>query len=231
MSDSITLSHSELEVRTFMTKVYQWMTAGLAVTGAISWYMVSNPLMIRNLVRTPGLFFGLIIAEFVAVVALAGWVRRMSSNTAALVFLSYSALNGVTLSVIFLVYTRSSIANAFFITAGTFGAMSLYGYTTKTDLTTIGNLCFMGLIGIILASLVNFWTHSPAIDWITAYGGVLVFTGLTAYDTQKIKGLLKPEDEDTEAETLDAISGALALYLDFINLFLSILRVMGKKRD
>lgn len=231
MPDSIAIGHAELEVRAFMTKVYQWMTAGLAVTGGIAWYMASNPAMIRNLVRVPFLFFGLIILEFVAVVVLAGWVRRMSSGTASLIFLSYAALNGVTLSIIFLVYTQSSIANAFFVTAGTFAVMSLYGYTTKTDLTTIGNICFMGLVGIIIASFANFWMHSAKIDWITTYAGVLIFTGLTAYDTQKIKGMLKPEDEGTDAETLDAIAGALALYLDFINLFLDILKIMGKKRD
>jgi hypothetical protein len=231
MSETLALPQSELELRTMMAKVYQWMSAGLAVTGGVAWYMASHEGMIRNLVRSPILFFGLLAVELGAVFWLSGWVHRMSSSTASLVFLSYAALNGVTMSVIFLVYTRSSIANAFFVTAGTFGVMSLYGYTTKTDLTTVGNICFMGLVGILIASFANFWFRSPALYWITTYAGVLVFTGLTAYDTQKIKGMLNPADEGTDAETLDAISGALALYLDFINLFLDILRIMGKRRD
>jgi FtsH-binding integral membrane protein len=219
----------QIETRNFIIRVYHWMTAGLAITGAVAWLMVSNPPMILGLVHIPFLFMGLLIAELVLVFYLAGWVMTMSSSTASLVFLLYSALNGVTISVIFLVYTRASIANAFFVTAGTFGAMSLYGYTTKDDLTTIGNFCIMGLFGIILGSVANWFLHSPMLDWITTYASILIFVGLTAYDTQKIKQMNVIGNEGTEEDTKEAISGALALYLDFINLFLSILRATGKR--
>ena len=230
MDTALALPREEIETRDFIVKVYHWMTAGLGLTGAVSLYMAGRPDMIRSLAQTPLLYYGLLIAELGAVFWLAGWVHQMSSRTASLVFLSYAALNGVTFSTLFLVYTSSSIANAFFVTAGTFGVMSVYGYTTKTDLTTIGNLCFMGLLGIILASIANIFFDNAKIGWITTYLGVLVFVGLTAYDTQKIKAMNIPADEGTDAETKDAISGALALYLDFINLFLDILRIMGKRR-
>ncbi len=231
MDNALALPHAEVETRAFIVQVYQWMTAGLAITGAVAWYMAGHPEMIRALALNRALFFGLLLAELAAVFWLTGWVHRMSSSTASLVFLSYSALNGVTLSIIFLIYTRSSIADAFFVTAGTFGLMSAYGYTTKTDLTTVGNLCFMGLLGIILASFANFLIHSAPMDLIISYAGVLVFVGLTAYDTQKIKAMNVPADEGTDEETKDAISGALALYLDFINLFLDMLKITGKRRD
>jgi hypothetical protein len=231
MNEAIAVSHAELEVRDFIVKVYHWMTAGLALTGGVAYYMSAHEPLIRALTQNMALFIVLLVVEVVAVFCLAAWVHRMSSTTAMAVFLSYAALNGVTLSVIFLVYTSSSIANAFFVTAGTFGIMSVYGYTTKTDLTSVGNLCLQGLFGIIIASVANFFIHSAAIYWITTYAGVIVFTGLTAYDTQKIKEMNVPADEGTEEETKDAISGALALYLDFINLFLDILRIMGKRRD
>ncbi len=224
------LSQAETETRAFMHMVYGWMSAGLAVTGACALYMASDPAMIVNLVRTPVLFYGLMIAELGLVFFLSGWVSTMQASTAKFAFLFYAALTGVTLSSIFLVYTRGSIASTFFVTAGTFGLMSAYGWLTKTDLTAIGNLCFMALIGIILASVVNFWLRSPALNWATTYIGILVFTGLTAYDTQKIKAMYRTGTAGDE-ETKEAISGALALYLDFINLFLDLLRVMGSRRD
>jgi len=225
------LSASEVNVRQFIHKVYAWMSAGLAVTGACAWYMFSDPRMIVNLVHTPFLFYGLMIGEFILVVALSGWVQRMDAGTAKFAFLFYSAINGVTLSVLFLVYTQASIANAFFMTAGLFGVMSLYGFTTQTDLTSMGNLCFMALLGVILASLVNIWTHSPAVQWAVNYLSILIFVGLTAYDTQRIKALNQFGREGTDEETKGAILGALTLYLDFINLFISLLRVTGKRRD
>ena len=231
MEDSLTLSQTEMENRTFIRHVYNWMSAGLAVTGGISWYMASNEAMIRNLVRSPVILIGLIIVEFILVASLAGWIKSMSASTASLVFFSYAALNGVTLSVVFLAYTASSIASTFFVTAGMFGVMSFYGFTSKTDLTGVGNLCFMGLIGIILASLVNFFLRSSAVYWATTYIGILVFVGLTAYDTQKIKQLNIIGNEGTDEDKKEAISGALTLYLDFINLFLDLLRVMGKRRN
>ncbi len=229
-TDALELSHAESESRAFIRRVYNWMTFGLAATGAIAWYMAANPALIVALIKTPVLFYGLMIVELLMVVALAGWVQRMSASTAALVFMLYAGLNGITLSSIFLAYTSSSIATAFFVTAGTFAAMSLYGYTTKTDLTSMGNICFMGLIGIIIASFVNFFLKSDTMYWITSYLGVGIFVGLTAYDTQRIKNLARAGEEGSDVEKKEAIAGALMLYLDFINLFLMILRVLGRRR-
>ncbi|HVA66939.1 MAG TPA: Bax inhibitor-1/YccA family protein [Elusimicrobiota bacterium] len=225
------LSADQAEERSFIVKVYRWMTGGLALTGGVALYMAAHPASIRALAAQPILFYGLMAVELLAVFGLAAFVRRMSSATASFVFLGYAALNGVTLSSIFLVYTQSSIASAFFVTAGTFAAMSLYGWMTKTDLTSLGNILFMALIGLVIASFANLFFRNSTVYWITTYAGVLIFTGLTAYDTQKIKGMLNPSDEGTDMETKEAISGALALYLDFINLFLDILQIMGRRED
>jgi len=225
------MSSAEIESRAFIQKVYGWMCGGLAVTGACAMYMASDPRMIMALVQNKILFYGLIIAELGLVVVLSAWVQKMEVNMARLAFLSYAALSGVTLSVIFLIYTRGSIANAFFLTGGMFGVMSAYGYVTKTDLTSMGNFMFMGLIGVILASVVNFWTRSPAVEWAVSILSVIIFTGLTAYDTQKIKALNIIGNAGTDEDHKEAISGALTLYLDFINLFLSLLRLTGRRRD
>jgi len=230
MEDRIALSPAESETRAFIWKVYGWMTAGLAMTGLISVYMAGNPELISQLMSTPFLFWSLIIVEFIMVASLAGLVHRMSATAATVTFLVYSGLNGVTASLIFLAYTHASIASTFFITAGTFGLMSLYGATTKTNLTSIGNFCVMGLIGIILASVVNIFMKSSAIYWATTYIGVFVFVGLTAYDTQRIKNLNMAGMEGTDEERSMAILGALTLYLDFVNLFFDLLRLTGKKR-
>jgi uncharacterized protein len=218
--------------RHFMTQVFGWMGFGLAITGVVAGALASNPAMVQAIVYNRLIFYGLMIVELILVFKLAGVVQSSTSAImATFLFLVYAALNGLTLSVIFLVYAKSSIATAFFVTAGTFGVMSLYGYVTKTDLTAIGNLCFMALIGVILASVVNLWFHNPAVMWITTYIGLFVFIGLTAYDTQKIKGMFSGTD-DEEQEEKKAISGALALYLDFINLFLDFLRIMsGRSRN
>ncbi|MCM2304666.1 MAG: Bax inhibitor-1/YccA family protein [Elusimicrobia bacterium] len=225
------MSAAEIESRAFIQKVYAWMSAGLAVTGACALYMASDPRMIMALVQNKILFYGLLIAELGLVVVLSGWVKTMEVGTARLAFLFYAALSGVTLSVIFLVYTRGSIANAFFLTGGMFAVMSGYGYVTKTDLTSMGNFMFMGLIGVILASVVNWWIKSPAIEWALSILSVIIFTGLTAYDTQKIKAMNVIGNAGTDEDTKEAISGALTLYLDFINLFLSLLRLTGRRRD
>ena len=225
------MSAAEIESRSFIQKVYAWMSVGLAVTGACALYMASDPRMIMALVQNKFLFYGLMIAELGLVVFLSGWVKTMEVGTARLAFLFYAALSGVTLSVIFLVYTRGSIANAFFLTGGMFAVMSAYGYLTKTDLTSMGNFMMMGLIGIILASVVNWWAKSPAVEWAVSILSVIVFTGLTAYDTQKIKAMNVIGNAGTDMDTKEAISGALTLYLDFINLFLSLLRLTGRRRD
>lgn len=225
------LSAAEIETRSFIQKVYAWMSLGLAVTGACSLYMASDPGMIVALVQNKILFYGLLIAEFGLVMFLSGWVKTMEASTARFAFLFYAALTGVTLSVIFLVYTRSSIATTFFLSGGMFAVISGYGYVTKTDLTTMGNFMFMGLVGLILASIANWWLQSPALEWALAILGVIIFTGLTAYDTQKIKAMNIIGNEGTDEDHKEAISGALALYLDFINLFLSLLRLTGRRRD
>ena len=222
---------SNAGVRHFMHMVYGWMGLGLAVTGAAAGYMASDPRMIVNLMHNSLLFYGLMAAELGLVFFLSGWVQSMEASTAKFAFVFYAALTGVSTSVIFLIYTSQSIATTFFLTAGIFGAMSLYGWVTKTDLTTMGNFLMMALLGIILASVVNFWLHSPLIGWITTYVGIVIFTGLTAYDTQKIKAIYQPLDDGSERETKEAILGALALYLDFINLFLELLKATGRRRD
>lgn len=230
MDNNIALPTAEIETRSFITKVYGWMCAGLVLTGWIASAVGTNPAFVGFLLSNRILFYGLIIGEFALVVALSGWVRSMTVGAATLAFLIYAAFNGVTLSMIFLIYTASSIASAFFLTAGTFGLMSFYGYFTKRDLTSVGNFCFMGLIGLVLASVVNIFLNNPAVMWVTTYAGILIFVGLTAYDTQKLKALSAQGFDGADDDRKLAIMGALTLYLDFINLFLMILRVTGKRR-
>ncbi len=218
------------EQQRFMVKVYNWMGIGLATTGFMAFWVANSETMTNLIFGNQILFFGLIIVELGLVFYLAGWIEKMTASQATGVFILYSGLNGLTLSFIFLVYTASSITSAFLVTAGTFGAMSLYGYTTKKDLTSWGSFLFMGLIGIILASVVNMFLQSSAMHWIITYAGVLIFVGLTAYDTQKIKEMNILGNEGTDEDHKEAISGALTLYLDFINLFLMMLRLMGDRR-
>jgi FtsH-binding integral membrane protein len=217
------------EQQRFMVRVYNWMTMGLVVTAGIA-YLVSTTPAIVQMVSNPWVLFPLIIAQLGLVIWLATRVMQMSAAQATGVFLLYSALTGVTLSFVFLAYTAASLTSTFLVTAGTFGAMSFYGYTTKRDLTAMGSFLFMGLIGIIIASVVNFWMQSPMVYWLVTYAGVLIFVGLTAYDTQKIKEMNILGNEGTEEDTKEAVRGALTLYLDFINLFLMLLRVMGQRR-
>ncbi|HEX9777871.1 MAG TPA: Bax inhibitor-1/YccA family protein [Geopsychrobacteraceae bacterium] len=214
----------------FLARVYGWMTAGLALTALASMFTLSSEALLQLIFGNRMVFYGLIIAELGLVVALSAAINRISAATATLLFLVYSALNGVTFAAIFLIYTQSSIASTFFVASGTFAAMSCYGYLTKRDLTGWGSFLFMGLIGIIIASLVNIFLHSEMIYWITSYIGVFVFVGLTAYDTQKIKQIGQAGFADAEQQKKSAILGALRLYLDFINLFLMLLRVMGNRR-
>lgn len=214
----------------FIRQVFNWMALGLITTALIALYTASNPTLLGYVVGNPLLFFGLIIGELGLVIALSAAINRIQASTATLLFFIYSALTGLTLSVIFLAYTRASIASTFFVTAGTFGVMSLYGYTTERDLTSWGSFLFMGLIGIILASVVNIFLHSETIYWVVTYAGILIFVGLTAYDTQTLKQMAMRGFADEEMERKSAVMGALRLYLDFINLFLMLLRVMGNRR-
>lgn len=218
-------------IQGFMAQVYGWMTVGLVLTALVAWYAVANPYIIYTIVTTPVLFWGIIIAQFAAVIGMSWLLNRISAGVATMLFMLYSALTGLTMSVILIQYTGASIASTFFVTAGMFGAMTVYGYTTKRDLTRMGSLMFMGLIGIVIASLVNLWLQSPAMMWVITYIGVIVFVGLTAYDTQKLKAMGEElTEDDPENFRKYSIYGALSLYLDFINLFIMLLRILGDRR-
>ena len=210
---------------TFMAKVYRWMAGGLALTGLVAMGAASSPGVLRAVVYNRPIFYGLLIAQFIMVFAFSSVVRRASFGTAAAMFLAYCGLSGLTFSVIFLLYTQQSIASTFFITGGMFGAMSVYGTITKKDLSSWGSFLMMGLIGVVLASVVNMFIHSSAMGFVISCAAVVVFTGLTAYDTQKIRAASGGGDDRL------ALSGALMLYLDFINLFLALLQLGGRRRD
>ena len=213
-----------------MRKVYVWMTLALVITGLVAYGVATSPALIMAIVSSKALFLGLIVAELALVIGITAAINKLSMPMATLLFAIYSAINGATLSVIFVAYTMSSIANVFFITAGTFAAMAVLGYTTKKDLSGFGRILFMALIGLIIATLVNvFLVHSTGFDLIISYVGVLLFVGLTAYDTQKIKRMLIEAEGTGETAQKIALLGALSLYLDFINLFLYLLRLFGKK--
>jgi FtsH-binding integral membrane protein len=214
----------------FFPKVYGWMTAGLALTALAALFTLTSEGLLQLVFGNRMVFYGLIIGELGLVIALSAAINRISSLVATLMFLLYSALNGVTFAGIFLMYTSSSIASTFLVASGTFAAMGLYGYATKRDLTGWGSFLFMGLIGIVIASLVNIFLQSAMITWVTTYIGVFVFVGLTAYDTQKLKRIGEAGFADGETQKKAAILGALTLYLDFINLFLMLLRIMGNRR-
>jgi FtsH-binding integral membrane protein len=206
--------------------VYAWMGAGLTITALMALFTLSSPVLINAIAGNRPLFYGLMIGELVLVFTLSGAINRLSASVATLLFVAYSALNGVTLSILALVYTANSIASTFVVTAGMFGAMSVYGYLTKRDLTSFGSFLFMGLIGVVIASIVNIFVGSSAVSWIISGLGVIVFTGLTAYDTWKIKEMAAQGTTGRKP----AILGALTLYLDFINLFLMLLRFTGDRR-
>ena len=225
-----TMDAYQVKENAFITRVYGWMCAALAITGLVAFYVASTPSLANKIATTPGLFFALIIIELVAVGSLVMLVNKMSAAMATLVFIAYSALNGVTLSMLFLIYTPASIASTFFITSATFAAMSCYGWYTKKDLTAMGSLCFMALMGIIIASLVNMFLHSSGLYWIITYVGILIFVGLIAYDTQKIKAMSRNIYLNSDSGKKTALLGALALYLDFINLFIMLLRIFGNRK-
>ncbi len=221
-------SDTAIQVNAFIRSVYNWMAIGLALTGFVAFYVANDESLIRLIFGNRLIFFGLIIGELALVFTISARVHKMQSSTATALFVLYAALNGVTLSAIFLIYTRSSIATTFFICAATFVACSVYGWTTKRDLTSLGGFMAMGLIGIIIASVVNMFLRSSGMHMIISYIGVLVFVGLTAYDTQKLKSmaLTQPIGLDAGVARKGAILGALSLYLDFINLFLMLLRIL-----
>jgi hypothetical protein len=211
---------------TLIRQVYAWMGAGLLVTALMAFFTVSTPALLNGVVGNRLVFYGLMFGELGFVVALSAAINRLSTAAATFMFIAYSALNGITISAIFLVYTADSISSTFLVAAGMFGAMSAYGFITRRDLTSWGSFLFMGLIGVVIASIVNIFMRSDSVSWIISGGGVIVFTGLTAYDTWKIKSLAAGGAEGRKP----AILGALTLYLDFINLFLMLLRFFGRRR-
>jgi len=216
----------------FMRGVYGWMSAGLLVTAATAVYTASSQAMMQLIFGNSMLLMVLLIAEVGLVFAISGAINRLSAGMATGLFLLYSALNGVTLSAIFVVYSGAAISKAFFTAAGMFGAMSIYGYTTKKDLSSWGSFLFMGLIGVVIASVVNIFLKSSGLDFVLSGVGVLVFVGLTAYDTQRLRYMAETAPlGDATALRRGAILGALQLYLDFINLFLMLLRFFGGNRE
>ena len=227
---AISTEEAEELQRAFLVKVYGWMMAGLLITGVSSLLVLNTPGLLEMIFSSRWTFLGLILVQL----GLVGWlsirIEQMSAATATTVFVGYSALTGVTLAAIFHVYTAESIASTFFISAGTFGAMALYGTITKRDLTAIGSFLMMGLIGMVIASVVNMFMQNSTIYWLTTYVGILIFVGLTAYDAQKIKSMSGAALMGSEVEQKGAIMGALRLYLDFINLFLLLLRVLGRRK-
>lgn len=216
-------------VAAFFNVVYAWMAAGLGLTAVVAWWLSTRPDLMQQVFRLPVLI-GLFVAQIALVITISAAVNRLSATVATLLFLLYSALSGLTLAGIFLAYTQASLASTFAVTAGTFGAMSVYGMVTQRDLTRLGSMLFMALIGLIIASVVNIFLRSPAMYWIITYAGVLIFVGLTAYDTQRLKQVAVATAHDPRMAARYAVNGALTLYLDFINLFLLLLRVMGDRR-
>ena len=224
-------------LRTYMLRVYNYMTVGTAITGLTAWLVANTPLinLFYNTTQdgflTPSLLgWAAVISPLIFILAMSFGLNKMKASTIQMLFWAVTIVFGISLSNILLTFTGTSVARVFFITAGLFGAMSLYGYTTKRDLTKLGSFLFMGLIGIILASVVNIFIGSSMMQFVISVAGVLIFTGLTAYDTQKIKEMNILGNEGTEEDTKEAIRGALTLYLDFINLFLMLLRIMGTRR-
>jgi hypothetical protein len=228
---SMPREQAQVQVNEFIRSVYNWMAIGLSLTGFVAFYISQNETLLRLILGNRLIFFGLIIAELALVFSISARVQKMQASTATGMFILYAALNGATLSVIFLVYTRSAIASTFFICAATFVACSIFGMTTKRDLTSLGGFMMMGLFGIIIASVVNMFVRSTGMSMIISYIGVFVFIGLTAYDTQKLKAMALTQPAGLEAGVVrkGAILGALSLYLDFINLFLMLLHIFGRR--
>ncbi len=214
-----------------MRKVYLWMTMALVITGLCAWGVATSPIMMRMVYGNSASIWVLFIAELGLVFYTTARIDKLSLSTATTLFIIYSALNGVTLSAIFMVYATVTIAKVFFITAATFGATALYGYMTKTDLTKFGNLFLMALFGLIIATLVNLFLHSAMLDLALSYIGVVLFVGLTAWDSQQIKRALALQPGLDEGSQKVALLGALSLYLDFINLFLYLLRIFGRSNN
>jgi FtsH-binding integral membrane protein len=216
-------------ITTFLRGVYGWMGCGLGVTALTAWFVANSPAAVQLVATNRGLLWVLLIAQLGIVIALSARVERMAASTASLLFIVYAALTGVTLSFILFAYTGESIATTFIVTAGMFGAMAAYGTTTRRSLAGFGQFLFMGLIGIVLASIVGLFWHNDGLQFVISFIGVIVFTGLAAYDAQRLRSMaLSMPSGQTGSYT---IVGALALYLDFVNLFLMLLRFTGNRRN
>ena len=224
-------SETQISESNFLSKVYLWMSVGLFLSAAASLWLLAQPDLLKLIFTNSLLFVGIIVVEFALVIWLSAAALKMSSGLATALFCVYSFLNGITLTSVLLIYTGVSVLSTFAITAGTFLFFSVYGATTKKDLTSVGGLAMMGLIGVIIASVVNIFLKSPALVWITTFVGVAVFLGLIAYDTQKLKAIHAMGFEGQDTQKKVAILGALTLYLDFINLFLLLLRIFGRRRN
>ena len=222
---------AQVRINEFIRSVYNWMAIGLGLTGFVAFYVSNSETLLKLIFGNQFIFFGLIICELVLVFTISARVHKMQASTATSLFVLYATLNGATLSAIFLIYTRSSITSTFFICAATFISSSIYGMVTKRDLTSMGQFMFMGLIGIVIASVVNLFVRSSGMSLVVSYIGVVVFVGLTAYDTQKLRTLALSQPDGLDGGTIrkGAILGALTLYLDFINLFLMLLRILGNR--
>ncbi len=217
---------------TLMGKVYQWMAFALLITGVTAYGVAHSMSMLSFMAEHRYMVLGLCGMELALVFILSGRIRKLNLSQATILFILYSLVNGITLSLVLLVYQETSIVKAFLVSAATFGAMALYGYTTKKDLSSIGRLLFFGLIGLIIATVVNFFFRSSGMELIISYAGVVIFIGLTAWDTQKIKKILLEEAQygvDENSQKV-ALIGALQLYLDFVNLFLYLIRILGSKK-
>lgn len=229
-NSTLTAARTDAARTALFRNVYLWMTMALALTALTAYTVAGSETLLQAIFTNRALFFGLIIGELALVFILAANILRMSFLTATLMFIAYSVVNGATLSVIFLVYDLGSIGLTFLVTAGMFGAMSLYGFVTGRDLSSWGNLLFMALVGVVIASLVNLFLKSETLMWIVTYIGIVLFVGLTAYDTQRIKRMIYSGAAVDETMQKLALLGALSLYLDFVNLFLYMLRLLGNRR-
>jgi FtsH-binding integral membrane protein len=230
-NNALSISQVESVQRTFIQRTYLWMAMALAVTAVIAFVTANTPALLNLIFGNGMVLLGLVIAQVIVVIALSWAIGRIPAAIAMLLFFGYAALTGLVLASIFLVYTEASIATTFVATAGMFGIMSIYGLTTGRDLTSLGNLFFMALIGLIIASVVNLFLQNDVIYWLISAAGVVIFVGLTAYDAQKLKEMAVQVDANSESGHKASVLGALRLYLDFINLFLFLLRFMGRSRD
>ncbi len=224
---------SQHDTNVLLKGVYEWMMVGLLVSGLSAFMVVHSATLLHIIFGNPYMIWVLFLIELGLVIAISAGINKMDVSTARVLFILFSVVDGMTLASIFIVYTEASIATTFFIAAATFGVMSLYGYFTDTDLSSWGNLLFAALIGLIIAMIVNFFLQSAAFEWWLSVIGVILFVGLTAYDTQKIKALGEAMAEGNDAQSLGrvAVVGALTLYLDFINLFILMLEFFGNRRD